>query len=92
MLKRVLPKHSLEPLSPQHEICTNYYAMGGPPTNLEEISIEERLAVLYSPANYWKALSEPKQENPGKLRFATNVVIYALTHGKISDYSGLKPK
>jgi len=53
--------------------------------------IEGRLAVLYSPANYWNALSNPESKDLMRLRFATNAVVYALTHGNISDYSGYKP-
>ena len=30
--------------------------------------------------------------SPGVYRFMTNVAIYALTHGKISDYSGYVPE
>ena len=30
--------------------------------------------------------------SPGVYRFMTNVVVYALTHGQISDYSGYVPE
>ena len=32
------------------------------------------------------------QYSPGVYRFMTNVVVYALTHGSISDYSGYVPE
>ena len=36
--------------------------------------------------------SRPVHYSPGVYRFMTNVAIYALTHGKISDYSGYAPE
>jgi len=30
--------------------------------------------------------------SPGVYRFMTNVVVYALTHGSIADYSGYIPR
>ena len=101
LLKQALPEHPLEPVNPQHELYHNYYEMGGPPIGLETwkkkpyakkylegISINGRLAVILSERTYWKALTTPELHPPAIHRFITNVIIYAVTHGSISDHSG----
>ena len=70
-----------------------------PPRNfLEGIFIGDKLSVLIIRRDYMCAMeavslpSRPTHYSPGVYRFMTNVAIYALTHGKISDYSGYVPE
>ena len=70
-----------------------------PPRNfLEGIFIGDKLSVLVIRRDYMCAMeavslpSRPVHYSPGVYRFMTNVAIYALTHGKISDYSGYVPE
>ena len=71
-----------------------------PPRNfLEGIFIGGKLSVLVIRRDYMCAMetiSLPSRPHvhysPGVYRFMTNVAIYALTHGKISDYSGYMPE
>ena len=65
---------------------------------LEGIFIGDKLSVLVIRRDYMCAMesislpSRSVQYSPGVYRFMTNVAIYALTHGKISDYSGYVPE
>ncbi len=65
---------------------------------LEGISVGEKLAVIVVRRDYMCAMetvSYPTRSvhySPGVYRFMTNVVVYALTHGSISDYSGYIPE
>ncbi len=65
---------------------------------LEGISVGEKLSVIVVRRDYMCAMesvSLPTRSvhySPGVYRFMTNVVVYALTHGKISDYSGYVPE
>ena len=65
---------------------------------LEGISVGEKLSVIVVRRDYMCAMetvSYPTRSvhySPGVYRFMTNVVIYALTHGSISDYSGYVPE
>ena len=65
---------------------------------LEGISVGEKLAVIVVRRDYMCAMetvSYPTRSvhySPGVYRFMTNVVVYALTHGSISDYSGYVPE
>ena len=65
---------------------------------LEGISVGEKLAVIVVRRDYMCAMgtvSYPSRSvhySPGVYRFMTNVVVYALTHGSISDYSGYVPE
>ena len=65
---------------------------------LEGFSIGNRLSVLVVRRDYMcamEAVSLPTRSvhySPGVYRFMTNVVIYALTHGSISDYSRYVPE
>ena len=71
-----------------------------PPRNfLEGIFIGDKLSVLVIRRDYMCAMetiSLPSRPHvhysPGVYRFMTNVAVYALTHGKISDYSGYVPE
>ena len=65
---------------------------------LEGISVGEKLAVIVVRRDYMCAMettslpSRSVHYSPGVYRFMTNVVMYALTHGSISDYSGYVPE
>ena len=65
---------------------------------LEGISVGEKLSVIVVRRDYMCAMesvSLPTRSvhySPGVYRFMTNVVVYALTHGSISDYSGYVPE
>ncbi len=65
---------------------------------LEGISVGEKLSVIIVRRDYMCAMesvSLPTRSvhySAGVYRFMTNVVVYALTHGKISDYSGYVPE
>jgi hypothetical protein len=64
---------------------------------LEGITIDDHLAVLLCRRDYMCAMesvSLPTRSvhySPGVYRFSTNVVVYSLTHGGISDYSKYVP-
>ena len=64
---------------------------------LEGYSVGEKLSVLMVRRDYMcamEAVSLPTRSvhySPGVYRFITNVVVYALTHGDISDYSRYIP-
>jgi len=103
-LRYALPEFPIQPIPNDHEIYRCYYEMGGPPVDsiswmgrqdkrdyLEGISIGNRLAVLISDRGYWDVMTGRGHYSPGILRFCTNMVIYAITHGKISDYSRYTP-
>ena len=65
---------------------------------LEGISVGSKLSVLISRRDYLCAMRTvsvpgfPPHYTPAVYRFLTNVAIYALTHGGISDYSGYIPE
>ena len=65
---------------------------------LEGISVDGKLSVLISRRDYLCAMRTisvpgfPVHYSPAVFRFLTNVAIYALTHGRISDYSGYIPE
>ncbi len=65
---------------------------------LEGVSVGEKLSVIVVRRDYMCAMesvSLPTRSvhySPGVYRFMTNVVVYALTHGQISDYSGYVPE
>ncbi|RKU12553.1 hypothetical protein C6503_17345 [Candidatus Poribacteria bacterium] len=65
---------------------------------LESISVGDKLSVIVVRRDYMCAMesvSLPTRNvhySPGVYRFMTNVVVYALTHGQISDYSGYVPE
>lgn len=65
---------------------------------LEGISVGGKLSVLISRRDYlcaMRTVSVPgfaPHYTPAVYRFLTNVAIYALTHGGISDYSGYIPE
>ncbi len=65
---------------------------------LEGINIGDKLGVLVCERDYMcsmESVSLPTRAvtySPGVYRFCTNVVVYALTHGVISDYSHYVPE
>ena len=65
---------------------------------LEGISVGEKLSVIVIRRDYMcsmESISLPARSvhySPGVFRFMTNVVVYALTHGSISDYSDYIPE
>jgi len=65
---------------------------------LEGISVGEKLSVLVIRRDYMcamEAVSLPTRSvhySPGVYRFMTNVAVYSLTHGRISDYTGYIPE
>ena len=65
---------------------------------LEGISVGEKLSVIVVRRDYMCAMetislaTRSVHYSPGVYRFMTNVVMYALTHGGISDYSGYVPE
>ena len=65
---------------------------------LEGISVGEKLSVIVVRRDYMCAMetislaTRSVHYSPGVYRFMTNVVVYALTHGGISDYSGYVPE
>ena len=67
-------------------------------TYLEGVSVGNRLAVIVNRRDYMCAMetvsipTRSLQYSPGVYRFMTNVVVYALTHGRISDYSDYIPE
>ena len=60
-------------------------------------SVGDKLSVLMVRRDYMCAMetvsfqSRPVRYSPAVHRFMTNVVIYALTHGKIAAYAGYAP-
>ena len=65
---------------------------------LEGISVGNRLSVIVVRRDYMCAMetisyaTRSVHYSPGVYRFMTNVVVYALTHGSISDYSDYIPE
>ena len=65
---------------------------------LEGVSVGNKLSVIISRRDYMCAMesvSLPTRSvhySPAVYRFMTNVVVYALTHGSISDYSDYIPE
>lgn len=101
MLEEVLPAYPIEPISDDHEIYNCFYRLGGAPvgTNsgsrllaLEGISINGRLAVLISQTGYWDSFTgRSRYYSSGPMMFGTNMIVYAVTHGHISDYAAYSP-
>ena len=65
---------------------------------LEGISVGDKLSVIVVRRDYMCAMetisyaTRSVHYSPGVYRFMTNVVVYALTHGSISDYSDYIPE
>ena len=65
---------------------------------LEGVSVGDKLSVIVVRRDYMCAMetisyaTRSIHYSPGVYRFMTNVVVYALTHGSISDYSNYIPE
>ncbi|HIE30349.1 TPA: hypothetical protein EYP66_24075 [Candidatus Poribacteria bacterium] len=80
-----------------------FFSLGGPPltaitsprtSQLEGILIDGRLAVIYSERAYVGSMTrEGTRWSPqlATFKLMTNIIVYALTHGGISDYSNYTP-
>jgi hypothetical protein len=100
ILKRALPEYPIVRIPYEHEIYHNVYEFSCPPrghakasNDLEGIFIDGRLAVILSDRSYstlWFPTFSPKVPELiiEVFQFSANVIVYAVTHGKISDYSG----
>jgi hypothetical protein len=119
-LRQVAPEYPILPIPNDHEIYSNFYAIGGPPVGfdvewvawwgvaglyrprhfLEGISVGENLVAILSRKDYmcsmktvtWTSAAYLPSGVPAAYRWATNVVVYALTHGNISDYRDYVPE
>ncbi len=100
-LEELLPMYPIEPIPDDHDIYSCFYQMGGAPVGinarsrplaLEGISINGRLAVLISQRGYWDAFTgRSRHYSPGPMMFGTNMIVYAVTHGQISDHAAYSP-
>ncbi|MBM3242648.1 sigma-70 family RNA polymerase sigma factor [Candidatus Poribacteria bacterium] len=102
-LREILPEYSIHKIPNDHELYQCFYRLGGPPltaitsprtSQLEGISIDGRLAVIYSERAYVGSMThEGPYWSPqiATFKLMTNIIIYALTHGGISDYSNYTP-
>jgi len=100
LLRQALPEYPIKKIPCEHEIYHNFYKLAGPPRghsgksgDLEGIFIDGRLAVIFSDKSYstsWApTIFDPKLRYiPEVYKFGINMLVYAVTHGKISDYSG----
>lgn len=99
ILKQALPEYPIKKIPKDHEIYRNFYELAEVPrghaktsSELEGIFIDGRLAVILSDKSYstlWATTGSPELGYiPEAFQFGVNVIIYAVTHGKISDYSG----
>ena len=101
VLEKALPAYPIEPISDDHEIYGCFFQMGGAPVGinagsrplaLEGISINDRLAVLISQRGYWDSFTgRSRHYSPGPMMFGTNMIVYAVTHGHISDHAAYSP-
>jgi hypothetical protein len=98
MLEELLPTYPVEPISEDHEIYRCFYHIGGAPVGmipmigpLEGISINGRLAVLISRKGYWDYFTGRSMHSPGVMMFGTNMIVYAVTRGRITDNSEYLP-
>jgi len=71
-LRRMMCEYEMAPLEASHEA--------------EGIYIADRLCVLYTSHNHWKAWCGNKT-GPGELRFGTNVIYYVISHDRIAESS-----
>jgi len=102
-LREILPEYGIRRIPNDHELYQCFFRLGGAPitaitsprtSHLEGISIDGRLAVIYSERAYVGSMT---REGPywspqlATFKLMTNIIVYALTHGGISDYSGYIP-
>ena len=100
----VIPLYSmflLQALTPEPELWRwiefyegGKYETAPLPMKPESLSVGKNLGALICRRDYMCAMESVSlptravHHSPGVYRFCTNVVVYALTHGGISDYSG----
>ncbi|MBC8232823.1 sigma-70 family RNA polymerase sigma factor [bacterium] len=102
-LREILPEYGIRRIPNDHKLYQCFFSLGGAPitaitsprtSHLEGISIDGRLAVIYSERAYVGSMT---REGPywspqlATFKLMTNIIVYALTHGGISDYSGYIP-
>jgi len=102
-LREILPEYGIKRISNNHELYRCFFQLGGPPLTaitmprnpqIEGISIDGRLGVVYSERAYVGSMTHEELNWSPQLatfKFMTNIIVYALTHGGISDYSNYKP-
>jgi hypothetical protein len=100
ILKQTMPEYPVKKIPKDHEIYNNFYELTEPirghaktSGDLEGIFIDGRLAVIFSDRSYstlWAYTYSPivPEYIPEAFMFSINVIVYAVTHGRISDYSG----
>jgi hypothetical protein len=99
ILKQAMPEYPIKKIPKDYEIYRNFYELTGTPrghaktsSDLEGIFIDGRLAVIFSDRSYstlWATTGSPELGYiPETFQFGVNVIVYAVTHGKIADYSG----
>jgi hypothetical protein len=118
-MRAAVPEYPVLRIPNDHEIYSNYYAIGGPPVGfdvewvawwggrgifeprhfLEGITVDGDLVAIMSRKDYmcsmktvtWVSGAYLPSNSPAAFRWATNVVVYALTHGNVSDYKDYVP-
>ena len=102
-LREILPEYTIHRIPTDHELYQCFFRLGGPPltaitsprtSSLEGIAIDGRLAVIYSERAYVGSMTrEGAYWSPqiATFKLMTNIIVYALTHGGISDYSRYTP-
>ncbi|MDE0298442.1 MAG: DUF4159 domain-containing protein [Candidatus Poribacteria bacterium] len=101
ILEELLPMYPIEWIPDDHKMFRCFYHMGGAPVGmnpgnrplaLEGISINGRLAVVISQRGYWSLFTGSSEHYcPGAMRFGTNMIVYAVTNGNVSDKSEFSP-
>lgn len=96
-LRQALPEHDAEPIPDDHDIYHTFHELPGAPPGhagadnpLEGLFIDGRLAALLSSRSYstlWTFSTTGVEYIPEVFPFTLNVILYAVTHGNISDYS-----
>ncbi len=107
LLRRILPEYQPAPIPDEHPIYNAYYPLNSPKRNhvealrdttldsgprvqLEGIRIDNRIAVLVDTEGMMRAIDSGIQR-PYLVRHLINIVVYAITHGQISDYRKYVP-
>jgi len=87
-LRRIVCEYKIEPMETSHDIYQHPYKLSTSVTEFhaEGICVADRLCVLYTTHNHWKAWCSDREE-PSELRFGANVIHYAISHNRIADNS-----
>lgn len=98
VLKQMLPEYPIKIIPKEHDIYHNVYELTESPrghaqtsSDLEGVFIDGRLAAILSNRSYstlWANTFSSTEYIPEVFQFSLNVIVYAVTHGKIADYSG----